>query len=121
MKVLRRAAVSALSPLPQHVWNTARFHCTRRTTGGRKGWRLPSMPELASLIDPSVPLPGPTLPPGHPFTNVQSASYWSATTNAEDPTDAWGVIFFVGDVLSGSKASSIHAWCVRGGNNADRY
>ena len=71
-------------------WNSARSECTSRTTGARKGWRLPSINELASLIDPSV-APGPTLPPGHPFLTVQSAGYWSASTSAEFPTAAWAI------------------------------
>lgn len=57
-----------------HIWNQARFQCSSRTTGGRKGWRLPSVHELASLVDPSVAPPGPTLPPGHPFLNLPPAS-----------------------------------------------
>ena len=56
-------------------WSVARFICINKTVGGQKGWRLPSIPELTSLIDPSVALPGPTLPLGHPFQNVQSANY----------------------------------------------
>ena len=44
--------------------------CANKTVGGRKGWRLPSFPELASLIDPNVARPGTTLPPGHPFIGV---------------------------------------------------
>jgi hypothetical protein len=79
-------------------WQSALFQCTSRTTGGRKGWRLPSVHELASLVDPAVAFPGPTLPPGHPFTNVQSANYWSATTNAQSPDSAWVVNFFSGGV-----------------------
>ncbi|OQW34311.1 MAG: hypothetical protein A4E19_02295 [Nitrospira sp. SG-bin1] len=44
-----------------HNWLTARIQCTGRTTGGRKGWRLPSVHEQASLIDPSLrPRPDPT-------------------------------------------------------------
>jgi hypothetical protein len=35
-------------------WSGARFQCTSRTIGGRKGWRLPSVHELGSLVDPSV-------------------------------------------------------------------
>ena len=54
-------------------WDQARFTCINKTVGGQKGWRLPSVPELASLIDPSVVPPGPTLPPGHPFLNVQES------------------------------------------------
>jgi hypothetical protein len=58
-----------------HTWSNARFHCANRNVGGRKGWRLSSFAELSSLVDPSVAPPGPTLPPGHPFMNVQSAGY----------------------------------------------
>src|SRR6188768_4297245 len=35
-------------------WMNARFQCTSRKIGGRMGWRLPSVHELASLVDPSV-------------------------------------------------------------------
>lgn len=52
---------------------------------------------------------------------VQSANYWSASTNAEDPTDAWNVHFFNGNVDTGLKTYSGQVWCVRGGMNADQY
>ncbi|MGH7207995.1 MAG: DUF1566 domain-containing protein [Nitrospiraceae bacterium] len=104
------------------TWLSALAECAAvRTTGGRKGWRLPSMPELASLIDPSVASPGPTLPAGHPFTNVQSAFYWSASTLAADPANAWLVGFGGGDVTFSGKANGNYAWCVRGAMNADAY
>jgi hypothetical protein len=118
------------SPLTTlHVWvmsgglsASARYQCMSRTTGGRKGWRLPSVFELASLVDPSVPFPGPTLPPGHPFLNVQ-AKYLSATTNASDPSEAWFVFFNFGEVSAGSKTTTSlgYVWCVRGAMNADAY
>jgi hypothetical protein len=106
-------------------WQSARRTCAQRITGGQKGWRLPSIPELASLIDPSVASPGPTLPPGHPFTNV-NVDYWSATTRADIPAAAWFVSFGLGfggpgEVVGGSKAGDSRAWCVRGGMNADAY
>ncbi len=98
-------------------WANARYQCINRTTGGRKGWRLPSVHELASLVDPSVAPPGPTLPAGHPFTNVQSAAYWSASTNAQDPPRAFYVVFGNGGVTSSMKINSQPVWCVRGGHN----
>jgi hypothetical protein len=108
-------------------WLNARLTCANKSVGGRKGWRLPSMPELASLVDPTV-TPAPTLPPGHPFTNVQSASYWSATANSDVsiggvPAYAWGVTFDGGVVFSTGKTGIdiFRAWCVRGGMNADAY
>jgi hypothetical protein len=64
---------------------SAQSHCNTLKTGGRLGWRLPTLQELASLVDPSVPFPGPTRPAGHPFSNVQSGNYWSATANAHSP------------------------------------
>jgi hypothetical protein len=104
------------------TWYNARGHCAAATTGGRKGWRLPSFVELTSLVDPSVPPPGPTLPPGHPFTNIQTTGYWSATTQADSETFAYFVVFGDGHVDSIFKTDfSLFAWCVRGGMNADKY
>jgi Protein of unknown function (DUF1566) len=101
-------------------WSGARFHCTSRRIGGRMGWRLPSVHELASLVDPSVS-PGPTLPAGHPFTNVQPAHYWSASSLAGKPSHAWNVGFIMGMVHDIKTTDSHNVWCVRGGNNADAY
>lgn len=110
------------------TWFSARFVCLNKNVGGQKGWRLPAIAELASLIDPSVASPGPTLPPGHPFVNIQSANYWSATTEARSPSTAFYVIFRNGNVSNDLKDFeldvafvSYHAWCVRGGMNADAY
>lgn len=102
-------------------WSVARFTCINKTVGGQKSWRLPSIPELTSLIDPSVAPPGPTLPPGHPFLNVQSANYWSATTIAENPTGTWMVVFSGGVVLDTKNDIKSQVWCVRGPMNADTY
>jgi hypothetical protein len=68
-----------------------------------------------------VPVPGPTLPPGHPFLNVQSSNYWSASSIAGTPALAWSVLFDNGVVNTFNKTGSSHAWCVRGGMNADQY
>ena len=100
------------------VWGVApgaaNLHCINREIGGTKGWRLPSIPELASLIDPSVAPPGPTLPAGHPF-NVVSLVYWSASTLADFPAGAWDVNFGSGLVETNGKATNgFSAWCVRG-------
>jgi len=106
----------------RRTWANARVICAhQRTVGGRKGWRLPSFAELASLVDPSVAIPGPLLPSGHPFRNVQQISYWSATTNADSPTAAWGVSFGDGDVAFSFKTEILFVWCVRGEMNADQY
>jgi uncharacterized protein DUF1566 len=101
-------------------WTDARAACADKDVGGRKGWRLPSIFELASLMDLSMRT-GPTLPLGHPFTNVQMDVYWSATTIAGNPNSAWIVFFDTGKVAHAFKTITFHAWCVRGSMNADQY
>ena len=83
------------------TWVDALTHCYQKTVGGRKGWRVPTIEELTSLVEPGNPPGGPDLPPGHPFDNVQSSDYWSATTDAHNTGGAWGVGFGDGFVLAG--------------------
>ena len=102
------------------TWANARGACLNSSKGGRKGWRLPSIVELLSLVDPSVASPGPALPPGHPFTDVQSTGYWSASTDARNPPFAWLWDFHFGLGII-DKTSSVRVWCVRGPMNAEAY
>jgi hypothetical protein len=104
-------------------WSGARVVCGNRIASGRKGWRLPSLFELTSLVDPTQSNPTlPALPPGHPFQNVQPSFYWSATTDADDTSRAWIAFFGGGSTLGpASKSLGFQTWCVRGGMNADQY
>ena len=99
-------------------WSVARRTCAEKSVGGQKDWRLPSLEELASLVDYSVGPPSLALPPGHPFLSVQSAVYWSSTRPGDDPKGSWGVHFGLG---GGSTfinwAHSVLAWCVHDGLN----
>ena len=107
---------------PSTTWAVAQRSCNQKTVGGRKGWRLPTIQDLASLIDPTVPLgPTLTLPIGHPFINVQSSpAYWSATSESQSPsTIAWDVLFSAGVVNITPKSASQPVWCVRGGQGVD--
>lgn len=102
------------------LWEDAQVHCNGLTTGGRLGWRLPTLQELASLVDPSVSPSGPTLPAGHPFSNVFTVGYWSATNSNYDPTSAWEVGFYFGNVFYGAKSTNAtQVWCVRGGQGVN--
>jgi hypothetical protein len=90
--------------------------------GGRKGWRLPSFHELASLLDPNNSSGDPDLPLGHPFDGgFLNGSYWSATTwinisNAADIGNAWFVNFVTRAVDFGAKNNTLTIVCVRGGS-----
>ena len=103
--------------------DSATLYCANRIIGGQKGWRLPSMPELASLIEPNA-----GLPTNLPFSNSQPFCYWSATAVADNPGAVWGVNCTV-SITSPTvafmtllyKIEPARAWCVRGGMNADQY
>lgn len=100
-------------------WATACSHCYQREVANRKGWRLPTIEELSSLVDNDNS--NPALPTGHPFTNVQSSYYWSSTTGADSTSFAWYVHFNNGSVHFHVKSPSFYVWCVRGGHGHDGY
>ncbi len=106
--------------LSQFAWSNAQIHCNTLTVGNRRGWRLPTIQELASLVDGNLAnTSSPRLPPGHPFTEPQAASIWSATTNATDSGIAWVVSFVDGSVGTLTKPHIVFVWCVRGGQGVD--
>lgn len=98
-------------------WLNAQARCNTRTVGNRLGWRLPTLQELASLVDPTARF-GPTLPV-NPFTNVRGSIYWSATIAASNPAIAWFVNFDNAQVGNGSKSDAHFVWCVRTGQGVD--
>ena len=95
------------------TWADAQRSCVMKEVGGRSGWKLPSIQELASLIDRTAS--NPALPAGHPFANVQSSFYWSATTLAFNSNSAWIVSLAPGVVTDDVKPAADFVWCVRGG------
>ena len=61
-------------------WHVARRLCRTENTGGRQGWRLPSVEELSSLLDLAPASSDPGLPSGHPFElRETSPVFWSAS------------------------------------------
>lgn len=77
-------------------------------------WRQPNRKELLSLVDYSRYLPA--LPAGHPFTNVQSDNYWSASNFGT--SSAWAVYMNNGGSDFGNKTRSSYVWPVKGGQSA---
>ena len=106
------------------TWEAGHIQCSNLAVGGRKGFRFPSVHELASLVDLSIPTAF-ALPQGHPFTNFPGAinGFWTATTMSPPWSDAAYTVSFIeraglpaGTV--GTRARSggaAHIWCVRGG------
>ena len=110
------------SPSHGGTWNSAQDYCNALSVGNRKGWKLPTIQELGSLVDTSVP---PTnLPSGHPFTNVNANTpYFSATNHHAGPLfgspSVWALFFAGGGPALAFKNNTIAAWCVRGGQGVD--
>lgn len=107
------------------VWQDAVDHCITLDAGGRRGWRLPTIQELASVLASS----GDPLPAGHPF-NILAAYYWSATTAINDADSAWisnlsSDPFITDKLLKTAKEFAflngipILPWCVRGGQGVN--
>ena len=96
--------------------------------GSKAGdWRLPTLEEWEAMLMVSCyPFPGgPTIPDRtgnacyltgqHWATNVQSNVYWSSTSNASIPSDAWAMDLFSREVNGGTKTFNLYVWPVRTG------
>lgn len=122
--VWQRSPSNSLVPY-QAAWDT----CDLVKSGGRMGWRLPTLPELRSLMDPAVANNYlPSLPAGHPFIGVMThlgagpsgnnyGRYWTTTlTITQDPT--YRLVTTISSIhhptthTLGTALSA--AWCVRG-------
>ena len=108
-------------------FHDSQVFCNNRATGGRRGWRLPTIQELSSLTDPTRNFP--SLPAGHPFGGLAfpQPGAWSASISIAAPafapsstSNAWFIEFQHGladiDVQSDSFGAT---WCVRGGQGVD--
>jgi hypothetical protein len=106
---------------PPANWNITETFCNQKSIGNRKGWRVPTLQELASLVDAAPTNTGsPRLPPGHPFSLVQSAPYWSATGRLfQHPESAWYVDLSNGGVFATERSNIFYVWCVRGGQGVE--
>jgi hypothetical protein len=92
------------------VWDASVARCQTKEVGGQQGWRAPSIDELKTLIDASQH--DPALPAGHPFSNIRSEIFWTATPHPTDDIVAWQVSFFSGEPVTDQKSGTRRLWCV---------
>lgn len=104
-------------PAARMPWVNAFRYCNTKNVGDRKGWRLPTLPELQSLIDPSQR--DPALPFGHPFINVTLNAFRTATSSNEGSNLAWVVRLNEGFVDTALRSLDLWVWCVRGGQGVN--
>jgi len=100
-------------------WDEAIMYSYMKVLAGRKGWRLPTIEEILSLVDPAQM--NPTLPPGHPFVNVRLDNfYWTSSLGMSNPPAyAWGYNFGNADTSNCLKSTNRYVWLVRGGYGHD--
>lgn len=95
-------------------WPSACDCCSAKEVGGRKGWRLPTVEELGSIVDKSQGPP--TLPSGHPFSNVQSDYYWSTSVEIYGEEFKYCRSFYGGAIFAyDPNLERWYVWCVQAG------
>ena len=111
-----RDAAPAEFPLPWQEGLDFIADLNQAGFAGYHDWKLPNRKELFSLMDHHQI--NPSLPMKHPFINVFPGYYWTSTTCARLPDQAWYIHLGGAKVYRGMKYGSYMIWPVR--NNSAR-
>ena len=84
-------------------WKKSLEQCKELGTG----WRLPSINELASLLDYSLSQPA------SKFPSLPSDAFWSSTSYNESPDYAWRINSLNGTIETGKKTKTAAVICVK--------
>jgi len=103
-----------VAPTATYAWTGALAYCPTLNLAGDTDWRLPTVIELASLVDDSIVPPAATIEPTA-FPGAPAQWFWSATPTAGAPSNAWYVSFDNGQNTTADKTSLLYVRCVRGG------
>jgi len=94
------------------TWQQALAWCDDLALAGYDDWRLPTLKELASIVEIGGASPAADTTY---FPDMLLAYYWSSTTNDYYPDDAWLINFSNGENAYGNKRKTYHVRAVRGG------
>jgi hypothetical protein len=102
-------------------WTDAAAMAAGTALGDRFGWRIPTVSELQTLLDPSAE--DPALPSGHPFFNLPDPDPETGRTELWTSTPVWSGSDWVvcvdindGGVWFAPPTGQQYFWVVRGGN-----
>ena len=88
----------------------ARAYCHRLTLSGTKGWRVPTLGELLTLIDERASVP---MVDREAFPSTSGEPFWTSSGFANGNELAWYVRFDQGTGLYGRLIESFRVRCVR--------
>ena len=90
-------------------YEKAKTYCENLKVDGYTDWRLPTLKELATILD--LRIDRPALKPG--FNIRLSERFWTATPNAAKPKEAWVISFSYGEIESYPVRREYNVRCVR--------
>jgi hypothetical protein len=96
------------------TWAEALTSANGLTLCGFSDWRLPNVNELESLVNREAANQA-TFLNAQGFDGVRAYGYWSSSSSAGSPANAWIVIMNDGSVTNGPKTNSVYVWPVRAG------
>ena len=93
-------------------WEAASDYCKALKIGASAGWRLPTIRELARLVDKKRE--NPALPPGNPFSNIIThVGYWSKSKHKFGPRYVYQMSLWSGKPNHLKKDDNAVVWPVR--------
>ena len=93
------------------TWDLAGTYCAQLRLGNQPGWRLPSMPELLTLVNESAPT-APAIDT-NAFPQTPAEGFWSGSEFGGEHGMAWQVYFDRGNGLYGLIDASFRVRCVQ--------
>lgn len=96
-------------PAGSYAWADASTYCASNTGLSGSGWRLPSLPELQTIVDDSRK--NPAIDPT--FSNAPADYFWTSSTYAPMAGSAWLVNFYDGNTGGIPATSTFRVRCVR--------
>lgn len=103
-----------------YSWQRAINYCNNLSLSGKDDWRLPTIKELSTIVDSSIPEPGPAINTTF-FPGTVASYYWSSTAFTDNPGYAWLVGFNAGLVVDFSESLAYYVRAVRGAQSSNNF
>jgi hypothetical protein len=115
-------AACASGAATEKTWSNALAAAESASFAGFTDWRLPNLKELHSIVETCgyKPAINQNMFPAMPAPAYGSV-FWSASTDASSPANAWVFVFGNGGGVGTTKASLIFSRLVRGGQAFDAF